>query len=52
VDSRGTTKSDGMLGWLEHDCIRHRQHSFSRAIEALVKDLYLKRMTHMPHTHA
>ena len=51
VDMRGTTDIDGMLWLLEHYCIKHRQHSFSRAVEALVKDLYPKRMTHMPHKH-
>ncbi|SRR5712691_210127 len=51
VDMRGTTDMDDMLGLLEHYCIKHRQHSFSRAVEALVKDLYPKRMTHMPHKH-
>jgi hypothetical protein len=39
---------DGMLGLLEHSCIKNPQHSFSRAVEALVVDLYPKRMTHMP----
>jgi hypothetical protein len=48
VDMRGTTDIDGMLGLLEHYCIKNRQHSFSRVVEALVKDLYPKRMTHMP----
>jgi hypothetical protein len=48
VDIRGTTHSDGMLGLLEHYCIRNRQHSFSRAVESLVADLYPKRRTHMP----
>src|SRR5207302_7618777 len=48
VDMRGTTDIDGMLGSLEQYCIKHRQHSFSRAVEALVKELYPKRMTHMP----
>jgi hypothetical protein len=47
VDIRGTTDSDGMLGLLEQYCIKHRQHSFSRAIEFLVTDLYPKRRTHM-----
>ena len=47
VDIRGTTDSDGMLWVLEHYCIENRQHLFSRAVEALVKDLYPKRMTHM-----
>ena len=51
VDIRGTTDSDGMLGLLEHDCIKHPLHSFSRVIEALVKDLYPKRMRHMPQKH-
>ena len=49
VDMRGTTDMDGMLGLLEHYCIRNRQHSFSRAVEFLVAELYPKRMTHMPH---
>ena len=49
VDIRGRTDIDGMLGSLEQYCIKHRQHSFSRVVEALVKDLYPKRMTHMPH---
>ena len=48
VDIRGTTDSDGMLGLLEHYCVKHRQHSFSRAVEFLVTDLYPKRSTHMP----
>ena len=48
VDMRGTTDTDGMLWWLEHYCIEHRQYSFSRAVEALVKDLYPKRMTPRP----
>ena len=48
VDIRGTTDSDGMLGLLEHSCIKNSLHSCSRAIEALVKELYPKRMTHMP----
>jgi hypothetical protein len=51
VDIRGTTDIDGMLGLLEHYCIKHRQHSFSRAMESLVADLYPKRMTYMPHKH-
>ena len=51
VDMRGTTNIDGMLGSLEQYCLTHRQHSFSRAVEALVKDLYPKRMTHMPQKH-
>jgi hypothetical protein len=49
VDIRGTTDSDGMLSLLEHYCIKHRDHSFSRAVESLVTDLYPKRRTHMPH---
>lgn len=48
VDMRGTTNMDGMLGSLEQYCIKYRQHSFSRAVEALVKYLYPKRMMHMP----
>jgi hypothetical protein len=51
VDIRGTTNSDGMLGLLEHYCIKHRDHSFSRAVEFLVTDLYPKRRTHMPQKH-
>ena len=51
VDMRGTINMDGMLGSLEQYCIKYRQHSFSRAVEALVKDLYPKRMTHMSHKH-
>jgi hypothetical protein len=51
VDIRGTTDIAGMLGFLDHYCIKYRQHSFSRAVEALVKDLYPKRMTHMPQKH-
>jgi hypothetical protein len=51
VDMRGTTDIDGMLGLLEHYCIKHREHSFSRAVESLVADLYPKRMTHMPQKH-
>ena len=49
VDMRGTTDIAGMLGLLEQYCIQHRQHSFSRAMESLVTDLYPKRLTHMPH---
>jgi hypothetical protein len=48
VDIRGTTDSDGILGLLEQYCIKHRAHSFSRAVEFLVTDLYPKRRTHMP----
>ena len=48
VDIRGTTNIDGMLWSLEQYCIKNRQHSFSRAAEALVQDLYPKRVTHMP----
>ena len=48
VDIRGTTDSDGMLWVLEQYCIKHRDHSFSRAVESLVTDLYPKRKTHMP----
>jgi hypothetical protein len=51
VDMRGTTAIDGMLWLLEHYCIKNPQHSFRRAVEALVKELYSKRMTHMPHKH-
>jgi len=51
VDMRGTTNIDGMLWLLEHYCIKSPQHSFSRAVETLVKELYLKRMTHMPQKH-
>src|SRR5713226_5883517 len=48
VDIRGTTNIDGMLWSLEQYCIKHRQHSFSRAVKVLVKNLYPTRMTHMP----
>src|SRR5206468_5042573 len=51
VDMRGRTNIDGMLWLLERYCIKHRQHSFSHAVEALVKALYPKRMTHMPQQH-
>ena len=51
VDMRGTTDMGGMLGSLEQYCLKHRQHSFSHAVESLVADLYPKRMTHMPHKH-
>jgi hypothetical protein len=51
VDMRGTTDIDGMLGLLEHYCIKHRDHSFSRAVEFLVTDLSPKRRTHMPQKH-
>jgi hypothetical protein len=51
VDMRGTTDIDGMLGLLEPYCIKHRDHSFSRAVEFLVTDLYPKRRTHMPQKH-
>jgi len=48
VDIRGTTDIAGMLGVLDQYCRKNPLHSFSRAVEALVKDLYPKRMTHMP----
>src|SRR6266436_4006858 len=48
VDMRGTTDIDGMLLSLTQYCIKHPLHTFSRAVEALVKELYPKRMTHMP----
>jgi hypothetical protein len=51
VDIRGTTNIDGMLWSLEQYCIKHRQHSFSRAVGFLGADLYPKRRTHMPHKH-
>jgi hypothetical protein len=51
VDIRGTTDIEGMLWLLEQYCIQNRQHSFSRAVEALVKNLYPQRMTHMPQKH-
>jgi hypothetical protein len=51
VDMRGTMDIDGMLGLLDHYCLKNPQHSFSRAMEALVTDLYPKRTTHMPHKH-
>jgi hypothetical protein len=40
-----------MLRLLEHYCLKPLLHSFSRAMESLVTDLYPKRMTHMPQTH-
>ena len=49
VDMRGPTDTDGMLWLLEQYCIKHPLHSFSRAVEFLVTDLYSKRLTHMPH---
>jgi hypothetical protein len=51
VDIRGTTDSDGTLWLLEQYCIKHRDHSFSRAVESLVADLYPKRRTHMSQKH-
>ena len=48
VDIRGTTDIDSMLRLLEHYCVKNAQHSFSRAMEFLVTDLYPKRRTHMP----
>jgi hypothetical protein len=51
VDMRGTTDIDGMLWLREQYCIKHRQPSFRRAVDALVKDLYPKRMAHMPQKH-
>jgi len=48
MDMRGPTDIDGMLWLLEQYCIKHRRHSFSRAMESLVTALYPKRMTHMP----
>src|SRR2546430_4992983 len=47
VDMRGTTDIDGMLSVLEQYSIKHPLHSFSRAVEALVKELYPKRVTAM-----
>ena len=49
VDIRGTADTDDMLLLLEQYCIKHPLHSFSRAVEFLVTDLYPKRLTHMPH---
>src|SRR5256712_1909578 len=49
MDIQGTTEIDGLLWWLDQYCIKYRHHSFSRAVESLVTDLYPKRMTHMPH---
>src|SRR5262249_51876830 len=40
VDIRGTTDIDGMLGLLERYCIQHPSHSFSRAVESLVREFY------------
>src|SRR5262250_3370503 len=37
VDMRGTTDIAGMLGLLDHYCRKHPLHSFSQAVEALVK---------------
>ena len=51
IDMRGTTDTDGMLWSLDQYCIKNRQHSFRRAVEALVKELYPKRVTHMPQQH-
>ena len=51
VDMRGKTDIDSMLWLLEQYCITYPPHSFSRAMESLVTDLYPKRMTHMPHKH-
>jgi hypothetical protein len=48
VDMRGTTDIDGMLLSLAQYCIKNPLHSFSRAVEALVKELYPKRMIAMP----
>ena len=48
VDMRGTTDIAGMLGVLDQYCRKNPLHSFSRAVEALVKALYPKRITHMP----
>jgi hypothetical protein len=48
IDIQGTTDSDGMLWVLEQYCIKHRDHSFSRAVESWVTDLYPKRRMHMP----
>ena len=51
VDIRGTADIDGMLWWLEQYSIKNPRHSFSRAVESLVADLYPKRMTRMPQKH-
>jgi hypothetical protein len=51
VDMRGTTDIAGMLSLLDQYCRKNPLHSFSRAVEALVKELYPKRLTHMPQKH-
>jgi hypothetical protein len=43
VDIRGTTDSDGMLWLLEQYCIKNSLHSFSRAVQALVKEPPLRK---------
>ncbi len=48
VDMRGTTDIDGMLLSLAQYCIKRPLHSFSRAVESLMTDLYPKRLTAMP----
>src|SRR6266496_2723079 len=48
VDMRGTTDIDGLLLSLAQYCIKHPLHSFSRAVESLMTDLYPKRLTAMP----
>ena len=48
VDIRGTTDIDDMLWPLEQYCFKQPLHSFSRAVESLITELYLKRMTYMP----
>ena len=48
VDMRGTTDIDGMMVRIAKYCVNNPRHSFSRAVESLVRALYPKRMTHMP----
>jgi len=48
VDMRGTTDIDGMMVLIDKYCLENPLHSFSRAVESLVTELYPKRMTHMP----
>ena len=48
VDMRGTTDIDGMMVRIAKYCVNNPRHSFSRAVESLVRALYPKRMMHMP----
>src|SRR5437899_10368857 len=47
VDMRGTTDIDGMMVRIAKYCVNNPRHSFSRAVESLVRALYHERMKHV-----